>query len=480
MNPLRILRAATLALIAGAALTACTLGPNFEAPASTVPPVFARTQTLQAPSQPVAAAFNADWWTLFDDPVLNALEQRLADANLDVAAASARLRQSRAERRVAGAAELPTLAAAGSYDRERGSENGILSLLGVTPSAAPTQSASGGTPFGVAAAAPGSSGSPAYNLYQAGFDASWELDLWGRVRRGVEAADALTQASYEARNAVLLSARAELARDYLELRDAQAQLRIARQNLAIARDLEKLVRIRRKDGVTTDLDVANAAAQVASIESRLPMLESRRATRANAIGVLLAQPPGALDPILDAPHAVPGFRQACRSASRPSWRNAGRHSSGRGAAACGNRRHRRGAGRLLSAHHAERQRRFPEPPAVESRQLGVGSVRDRAVDLAADLRGRAPDRHVEPAPGTAAGSRDRLSAHRARSMARGRRCAGGLSRRTAASRSTRRDRDAEPARARDCAATVPVRCGRLSRRAQCPAAIVRRARPAGD
>ena len=99
------------------------------------------------------------------------------DANLDVAAASARLRQSRAERRVAGAAELPTLAAAGSYDRERGSENGILSLLGVTPSAAPTQSASGGTPFGVAAAP--ARRPPAYNLYQAGFDASWELDLWG-------------------------------------------------------------------------------------------------------------------------------------------------------------------------------------------------------------------------------------------------------------------------------------------------------------
>ena len=91
MNPIRILRAATLALIAGAALTACTMGPNFEAPASTVPPVFARTQTLQAPSQPVDAAFDADWWTLFDDPVLNTLEQRLADANLDVAAASANL-----------------------------------------------------------------------------------------------------------------------------------------------------------------------------------------------------------------------------------------------------------------------------------------------------------------------------------------------------------------------------------------------------
>ncbi|KFG92399.1 secretion protein [Burkholderia paludis] len=306
MNPIRLLCAALPPLLAGAVLTACTMGPNFEAPVTGVPPVFDRTQTLRDTSQPVEAAFRADWWTLFDDPVLDALEQRLADANLDVAAASARLQQSRAERRVAGAAELPTLGAAGSYARERGSENGILSLLGVTPGAAPVQSASGDAPFGVAAV-PGSSGSPAYNLYQAGFDASWELDLWGRVRRGVEAADALTQASYEARNAVLLSARAELARDYLELRDAQAQLQIAQRNLAIARDLEALTQIRRRDGVTTDLDVANAAAQVASIESRLPPLESRRDTRINAIGVLLAQPPGALAPILGAPHPVPAL-----------------------------------------------------------------------------------------------------------------------------------------------------------------------------
>ncbi|NTZ09043.1 efflux transporter outer membrane subunit [Burkholderia metallica] len=306
MKTTRLLHASIAILLASVALTACTVGPNFETPASTVPPVFERTRTLQDASRPVEAAFNADWWTLFDDPVLNALEQRLADANLDVAAASARLRQSRAARRVAGAAELPTVAAAGSYERERGSENGILSLLGVAPSATPTQSASGDAPFGVAAV-PGSSGSPAYNLYQAGFDASWELDLWGRVRRGVEAADALTLASSEARNAVLLSARAELARDYLELRDAQAQVGIARQNLAIAHDLEKLTQIRRKDGVTTDLDVANAAAQVASIESRLPTLEARRDTRINAIGVLLAQPPGALGPLLAAPRAVPAL-----------------------------------------------------------------------------------------------------------------------------------------------------------------------------
>jgi len=152
---------------------------------------------------------------------------------------------------------------------------------------------------------PGSKGSPAYNLYQAGFDASWELDIWGRNRRGVEAATALTQASYEDRNAVLLSARAELARDYIELRDTQSLLRIAKQNLEIARDTAKLTQIQVREGVTTDLDVANASAQAASIESLIPTLESRCETTINAIGVLLGEQPGALAQTLSEPHDVP-------------------------------------------------------------------------------------------------------------------------------------------------------------------------------
>ena len=115
-------------------MAGCTVGPDFEHPKTATPDVFERTQTAQASSRTVEADFKPDWWTLFDDPVLNALEKRLADDNLDVAAASARLRQSRAEQRVAGAAGLPTLDGAASYNRERGSENGILSLLGVTPS----------------------------------------------------------------------------------------------------------------------------------------------------------------------------------------------------------------------------------------------------------------------------------------------------------------------------------------------------------
>ncbi|RZF27531.1 efflux transporter outer membrane subunit [Paraburkholderia sp. UYCP14C] len=298
------LRALIAALLSCVALTACTVGPNFERPQTATPQVFERTQAAQSPSRAVQAQFGPDWWTLFNDPVLNDLEKQLADANLDVAAASARLLQSRAERRVVGAAEYPTLDGAVSYNRERGSENGILSLLGVTPTQSQPQSASGSAPLGVAAM-PGSKGSPAYNLYQAGFDASWEVDLWGHVRRSVEAATAMSQASYEDRNAVLLSARAELARDYVELRDTQDLLQIAKQNLDIANDVLKLTRVRAHEGVTTDLDVSNAAAQVENIESLIPTLESRSETTINAIGLLLGQEPGALRQTLADPREVP-------------------------------------------------------------------------------------------------------------------------------------------------------------------------------
>lgn len=305
MNPSDYtIRAIVLTILACLVMTGCTVGPNFERPQTPTPEVFNRTQAAQASSQPVQAQLDSDWWSLFNDPVLNDLEKQLAGANLDVAAASARLRESRAERRVAGAAEYPTLDGAASYNRERGSENGILSLLGVTPTQSQAQSASGNSPTGVAPL-PGSKGSPAYNLYQFGFDASWELDIWGRVRRSVEAASAQSEASYEDRNAVLLSARAELARDYIELRDTQALLQIAKQNLGIANDALKLTQVRAHEGVTTDLDVANASAQVENIESLIPTLESRCETTINAIGLLLGAEPGALRQTLDEPHDVP-------------------------------------------------------------------------------------------------------------------------------------------------------------------------------
>jgi len=157
------------------------------------------------------------------------------------------------------------------------------------------------------AALPGDKGSPAYDLYQFGFDASWELDFWGRVRRGVEAATAMSEASYQDRNAVLLSARAELARDYVQLRDTQALLEIAKQNLAIARDATKLTETRVREGVTTTLDVANASAQAESIESLIPTLEASRETTINAIGVLLGMQPGGLQQMLSEAGDVPAL-----------------------------------------------------------------------------------------------------------------------------------------------------------------------------
>jgi NodT family efflux transporter outer membrane factor (OMF) lipoprotein len=300
------IRELALYILACLVMTGCTVGPNFERPQTATPDVFDRTQSAQASSKAVESEFSPQWWTLFNDPMLDSLEQQLTDANLDVAAASARLRQSRAEQRIAGAEEYPTLEGAASYYRERGSPNGILSLLGVTPTGSQPQSASGAAPLGVAPL-PGSKGSPAYNLYQFGFDASWELDIWGRARRGVEAATALSDASYEDRNAVLLSARAELARDYVQLRDTQALLKIARQNLEIARDATKLTETRVREGVTTNLDVDNASAQAESIESLIPTFESRSETTINAIGVLLAMEPGALQQMLAEPRDVPAL-----------------------------------------------------------------------------------------------------------------------------------------------------------------------------
>lgn len=287
------LRGATSLAVTAMLLSGCMVGPDFHRPMVAAPPAFAPADRATAPSRPDAAPIAADWWTLFNDPKLASLESRLAGANLDVKAATARLFQSRAQRRIAGAREYPTIGAAGSYNRERASPNGILSLMGTGPAAVQQQSASGAAPFGVSSL-PGSDGSPPYDLWQVGVDASWELDLWGRARRGVEAANAALQESVEDRRAILLSAQAELARDYVELRATQALLAITRRNLEDARDSVKLTRLRLEQGVTTNLDVADAEAQVATVEARLPPLEARQDALINALSLLLAEQPGAL------------------------------------------------------------------------------------------------------------------------------------------------------------------------------------------
>ena len=300
------LRALMVLALTGPLLVGCMVGPNFARPTVAAPAAYDRLSSALAPSRPAEVPVVAEWWTLFDDPTLTSLEGRLADANLDVKAATARLLQSRAQRRVAGAREYPNVGAAGSYYRERASPNGILSLMGTGAAATQQQSANGSAPFGVSSLS-GSDGSPPYDLWQAGVDTSWELDLWGGVHRNVEAANAALQESLEDQRAILLSAQAELARDFIDLRASQALLAITRHNLDVARDSVRLTRLRFDQGVVTNLDVADAQAQVATIEARIPPLETRRDALINALSLLLAQQPGALAGELVAESDIPGL-----------------------------------------------------------------------------------------------------------------------------------------------------------------------------
>jgi NodT family efflux transporter outer membrane factor (OMF) lipoprotein len=262
-------------------------------------------------SRVTADPVDAEWWKLFQDPELTSLEDRVAAANLDVRLATIRLAESRAQLGVARADEFPTVDGNGSYSREKLSDKGAISLLsgggGGGGGTVNTQlNGAGGTSGAIPTTAVPSAGSiPPFNLYQYGFDASWELDLWGRVRRSVESADASLSASAEARRDSLLSSLAEVARDYMQLRGEQTQLRIARENLETERQSLELTRERAAGGLTTDLDVANASAQVRSTSAQIPMLEEQEARSINALSLLLGEAPRALHDELAEPRGAP-------------------------------------------------------------------------------------------------------------------------------------------------------------------------------
>ena len=301
-----ILRAA---LVMGA-VAGCTVGPNYE-PASVWSPVSwfgskrlgSNGPAPQVASEPVAAPVDTEWWAVFRDPVLTSLIERAAGANLDVRSATARVAQARAQRGVSAAAEYPQINGNSSATRQRLSRNGAVSVFssgGGAPGAA--ANGLGGSQGG---AIPSSRSIPAFDLFQGGLDASYELDLWGRVRRSIESADASLVASNEARRSALITTTAEVARTYLQLRNAQAQLAIARSNLATAQESANLTDARSRGGLATDLDVANARGQQEATAATIPALEQQEAQGINAIGLLLAMPPAALASELS-PRPVPG------------------------------------------------------------------------------------------------------------------------------------------------------------------------------
>jgi NodT family efflux transporter outer membrane factor (OMF) lipoprotein len=296
-------RCALLAgLLAATALTGCTMGPDFHRPDWTLPSSwFAGPKEVLTPPRSVLVAEPIDpsWWTLFGDPVLTGLEKRVAAENLDVQAAGIRLAESRAQLGVARASEFPAFNGNLSYTRQRASNNGFFSAApNATGSAA--NGASGNTTGGIQ-----SRGLKPFDIWQGGFDASWEVDFWGRVKRSVESASASAEFADEARRSALTSSLAEVARDYLQLRGVQTQLQIARDNVRTARQSLSLTQQRAAGGVTTDLDVANASAQLRTTLSQIPTLEQQEAQLINALSLLLGQPPNALRTELRTAKPVP-------------------------------------------------------------------------------------------------------------------------------------------------------------------------------
>jgi NodT family efflux transporter outer membrane factor (OMF) lipoprotein len=308
-------RAAAALPLMALAMGGCTVGPDFHEPTPWWSPAswISRAEPKTAVSEPVAEPIDAEWWKLFHDPQLTALERRVTRSNLDVRVASIRLAESRAQLGIARAAEFPTLNGNANYSREAQSANGVLALVpGSSGSPGTGSNGLGGTQTGVPVSgiAGGSSSSIAtlsapFNLYQYGFDASWELDLWGRVRRSVESSSATVTASEEAQRGTLLTTLAELARDYIQLRGTQADIATDQRNLQTARQSLKLTQDRYAGGLTTELDVANAAAQVATTQSLLPPLQQREAELINAISLLLGEQPKALQTALATPKPIP-------------------------------------------------------------------------------------------------------------------------------------------------------------------------------
>ena len=293
-----------LTLLTTTVLSGCTVGPEFKRPEWTSPtswfvkPVDTAKPAPKriVPSLPVAEPVDPNWWASFRDPMLIGLIRRVAEENLDVRIAATRLEQSRALVGAARAAAFPRFGSNTSYNRQKASDEGQFAA---NPNALGASGAQTNT-VGGARRRLGE-----FDVFQFGFDASWEIDLWGGVKRSIEAAAATLEAADEARRSVLLSSLAEVARDYVMLRGVQTQIGIARDNARIAQQSLNLTRQRAAGGLTTDLDVANASVQLRNTRSQIPRLEQQEAALINALGLLLGQPPNTLRAELSQARPVP-------------------------------------------------------------------------------------------------------------------------------------------------------------------------------
>jgi outer membrane protein, multidrug efflux system len=272
---------ALIALLAG-----CTVGPDYRRPQISVPDRFAEAGGQTRASD----AELTDWWKRFGDPELNKLVERALAQNLDVETAAARIKEARAREIVAGAANSPEVDARALASRQRISEHAIP---------IPPTSGSGGAPgqFGL----PGSE----FSNFRVGFDASWEIDLFGKTRRSVEAARGRTAAAIWNRRDVQVSTAAEVASAYLALRTLQQQIAIAQAEVDRQRLSEELIRARVRGGLVTGQDLAQQSSQLSSAMAAIPPLQAQANQQIHALGVLTGEIPEALIAELKPSAAMP-------------------------------------------------------------------------------------------------------------------------------------------------------------------------------
>ena len=278
------------------------MGPDYHPPETKAPSTW-DGQNAVTPAKPSKTTIDpvtlVEWWTAFNDPTLSYLVDMAVRANLDVRLAEARIRQARAARWVAGAPLWPQVDATILYERSHNPS----AAVGTAGGGVAVRSAPGGS----------SGGSPPFReLFQAGLDASWELDVFGGTRRNLEAAGADLQAAVEDRRDVLVIMMGDVGTNYINLRGFQQQIEIARENLKAQKHNADIIQKRHDAGFVGGLDVANAKAQVATTEATIPLFESSARAAIYNLGVLLGREPAALTqdlakaaPIPPTPPAIP-------------------------------------------------------------------------------------------------------------------------------------------------------------------------------
>jgi NodT family efflux transporter outer membrane factor (OMF) lipoprotein len=279
----RLFAAASLGLIL---LSGCVTGPAFKGADAQTPAAWHDVSAAASGADRIATDANTDpkWWLTFNDPTLSALIDRATQGNPDVQIAVIRIAEARASERSTAAAGLPKLTADGDYRRADLGQG----LFG------------GASTSGLV-----SSLSKPTNVYVGALDASWELDLFGKVRRSVEAAHAAADVAIGNRDDALVTLEAEVAQTYAQLRAAQASRQTAQSDFDAEQQVLALTQERAGHGLVTDLDVETARTALSTTEAALAQYDLQIASSLNGLAVLVGAAPGALDAELSAAAPIP-------------------------------------------------------------------------------------------------------------------------------------------------------------------------------